>query len=363
MNSLLDRLTISRIMSVFSFAIVIAIVINGWFLAYSAKHLARDEIELGLQDQVTAAAATIDEIILRSNYKRDVAELEIFRFMDSFRWGSDDTGYLSINDTQSNTQVYNPYKPSLNGTTTFHANLSSGETFELAIKRVARTQRPELVHYFFNDPATGEVEEKTTYIVPLVQRGWVLSSSIYVSKADHAFELVLKQLIIGVVLLIFFIALLITLITRYFSRKVGWIQNGLKQKFDESALTCDAVNEIAQIEHGIGVLFSSFNRIIKVLGDSSSCIAGAAATQQILSKNAMLGMDYQKKEMGEFATAMNEMVATVAEVANNSTSAADEIYRVKNLAISGEASMKKTADSITDLSSELAVSGSVIELL
>ncbi len=363
MDKILDRFTIAKIMSLFSLIILTLILINGWFLANSGQHQVREEITLGLQEQVDAAAATIDDILVRNNFDLTLAKPEIIQFMNSFRWGTGGSGYLFINDTGTNTQVHHAYKSELDGKPTFYASLQEGGTFEQATQRVARTNHPEVVHYVFDNPQTGQPEEKATYIVPLKQRGWVVSSGVYVTRAEHAFEYVLKQVFLGISALIGCVAVLIVLISRYFSHKVGWIQSGLRQKFEERTLKTDAVNEIAQVQHGVKVLFSTFNRVLSVLGDSSSRVAGAAAEQQILSKNAMIGMDRQKKEIEDFATAMNEMVATVSEVANNSTTAANEISRVRDLAMGGESSMRHTADSITGLSCELTVSGNVIEQL
>ncbi|WED20780.1 methyl-accepting chemotaxis protein [Vibrio sp. JC009] len=341
---------------------MLLIIVNGWFIASSAQQQVREEIELGLRDQVDAAAAAIDEIIIRSDHNITKAKPQIVDFMNSFRWDGG-SGYLFINETLSNTQVHHVVKPELNGQPTVAITLLSGGTLEQTMQEVVRAQQARMVHYEFNNPATGKVEEKATYIAPLKQRNWVLSSGVYVSRAEHAFMQVLKQVIMGILALIVCVIFLIIIISRFFKNKIGWIQRGLESKFGDSVADTENTNEIAQLETGVNVLFTTFNRVINVLGDSTSRVAAAAAQQQIMSKSATSGMSDQKREIEEFATAMNEMAATVSEVANNSNTAADEISRVKELAQGGESSMQKTAGSITNLSSELAVSGNVIEQL
>lgn len=132
---------------------------------------------------------------------------------------------------------------------------------------------------------------------------------------------------------------------------------------DKFADSNTSTNEIIRLNTGFTSLFSSFERLITLVGSSSSQIAAAAANQQMVVSKAAEGVHTQKEEITNFASAMNEMVTTVQDVANNSSLVASEVDSVRAMAIDGSSKMQSTAASIRKLSDELSQSSQTIKLL
>ena len=120
----------------------------------------------------------------------------------------------------------------------------------------------------------------------------------------------------------------------------------------------------------LGELTDSMNELSNKLGNviqqvhSSTAILSTAAVQ--LSGTALLtdeGMAKQQLEVEQVATAMNEMTATVQEVAQNANEAAASTSHADKETASGSALMKQNSDSIHRLAQRIEQATSTINKL
>ena len=122
-------------------------------------------------------------------------------------------------------------------------------------------------------------------------------------------------------------------------------------------------SELYKLNSGFTTLFNSFDKLLLLVGDSSSQIAAGAAEQQLVVSQASEKVIHQQREITEFATAMNEMSSTIQDVAGNTSVVASQVEDVRELANIGSQRMQDTATLIRGLSEELLNSSEVIGLL
>lgn len=122
-------------------------------------------------------------------------------------------------------------------------------------------------------------------------------------------------------------------------------------------------DEIGQMGTSINNMLNAFQSLVqKIL---TSTVNLAAATEELSSVSATTkdGIYRQRSETEQLATAMHEMVATVAEVARSTAEAANAAEETDIQAQAGKASIEKTSRELKTLDDKLVASSSVIEQL
>lgn len=124
-----------------------------------------------------------------------------------------------------------------------------------------------------------------------------------------------------------------------------------------------ADDELGELTDAMNSLSNKLGNVIQMI-HSSTAILSSAATQ--LSGTAKLtdeGVANQQRELEQVATAMNEMSATVQEVAQNANVAAASTAEADNETNSGSALMKQNRDSIHRLAQRIEEATTTINQL
>lgn len=125
----------------------------------------------------------------------------------------------------------------------------------------------------------------------------------------------------------------------------------------------DRDDEIGDMARSVNIMLEAFQKLVqKIL---ASTVNLAAATEQLSSVSATTreGIYKQRSETEQVATAMHEMVATVAEIARNTSEAAASAEVTDQQAQSGKASIEKTSRALSQLDETMMASSNVIEQL
>ncbi|MTW19844.1 methyl-accepting chemotaxis protein [Allochromatium palmeri] len=122
-------------------------------------------------------------------------------------------------------------------------------------------------------------------------------------------------------------------------------------------------NETAEIQQAIKMLQSRLATVMGHIQESATGVAEAAA-QLAQATNSTHGlMEQQHQETDMVATAMNEMSATVAEVANNTTAAADAAHQASHKAREGRMVVRHSVEGIRELASGVGEAAQTITQL
>ncbi|WXL28007.1 methyl-accepting chemotaxis protein [Ectopseudomonas mendocina] len=122
-------------------------------------------------------------------------------------------------------------------------------------------------------------------------------------------------------------------------------------------------DELGTIADAFNTMASHFQRTIRELAQAVEQLAAAAEQTAQISRQTSDGINRQQMETDQVATAMNEMSATVQDVAGNAANAAHAAEEADNQTESGKQVVQQTIISIDSLATEVVHAAEVIHEL
>ncbi|MGQ9831399.1 MAG: methyl-accepting chemotaxis protein [Thermochromatium sp.] len=116
-----------------------------------------------------------------------------------------------------------------------------------------------------------------------------------------------------------------------------------------SVIQVQGNNETAQVLQAVKMLQSRLATVMGHIQEAAAGVASAAAQLAQASNSTHSLMERQHQETDMVATAMNEMSATVAEVARNTAAAADAAHQASHKAREGRMVVRHSVDGIREL--------------
>lgn len=182
-------------------------------------------------------------------------------------------------------------------------------------------------------------------------------------KAEHDEKEAIKwQIIITI------ISLLITLPLSYLI--VSGILRGLTKAINladsiasndlSHEVTFVRTDELGQLLTSLVNMQNNLRGVVSHMNDSSSQLAAASEELAVVTQDTNQALQQQTTEIQLVATAMNEMTATVQEVANNATSTSSASNQASAESAEGSQIVQHTINSIRQLSSDVENAADVI---
>ncbi|MBI9110873.1 methyl-accepting chemotaxis protein [Maridesulfovibrio ferrireducens] len=317
--------------------------------------------------------------------------------------------YFWVNDSGPK-MIMHPMKPALNGKDISGiADAKGKKLFVEMVKTVQQNNGAGYVYYWWNKPGTGKDAPKLSYVKLFEPWGWIIGMGVYVDNIDAS---VLKQkgqfddtihsieqnsalsallfIIIATVICIYLIRKgLNKPLNRLvdFSSKVagGDLESSLKGKFSgEMGILKDSLEQmITSLKTKIGEanLLSEQSKeetlkaheakaeaeVAKVAAESAKAegmleaadmleglvndLSSASEELSAQVEEVTHGTDTQQQRISETAVAMEEMNATVLEVARNASEAAESADQTRQNAESGSAIVDNSVNSILAVNS------------
>lgn len=122
-------------------------------------------------------------------------------------------------------------------------------------------------------------------------------------------------------------------------------------------------DEVGTMSLSFNKMLEKFEALVQQITNSSVQLATASEEVSSVAQESTNGIMQQRSETDMVATAMNEMTATVQEVASSAESAAGAAHSANNEALSGSEIVKSTAKAIAQLASDVASASTVIQQL
>jgi methyl-accepting chemotaxis protein len=132
----------------------------------------------------------------------------------------------------------------------------------------------------------------------------------------------------------------------------------LSKRYDESR-----TDELGVLGKAINIWIESSQLLIAKLSDTQQRTANVVTEVDSLSEQTSLGLTRQQAETEQVATAMNEMTATVQEVARNASSAAEAARHADQDAKNGNDVVMQTIHALDGLSREVEHASEVMSKL
>ncbi len=113
-------------------------------------------------------------------------------------------------------------------------------------------------------------------------------------------------------------------------------------------------DELGQLQQTIGDMTRNLRKLISGIGDSARQIASAATQLSSVTEQTRAGINNQKDETDQVATAMNEMLATAQEVARHAEEASKAATEADEQATAGDKVVGQAVEQIGHLAHEMA---------
>jgi len=128
-------------------------------------------------------------------------------------------------------------------------------------------------------------------------------------------------------------------------------------------LDASGKDEFAQLARSFNTFTAKLREVIIELTSAIDELASAAAQGAATAEQSRKGMLLEQSETEQVATAMNEMVATVQEVARNASSAAVAAQQVQQAASEGDRVAHSTGKTINTLADEVQTAAAAVKKL
>jgi methyl-accepting chemotaxis protein len=346
---------------------VLMVVLSLWFSRVLHQNLF-DEKMGGVGTALTTAANILDHYerqvqagqISLAEAKRQAAEvIGTIRYLgDNYLWI---TGLDYI-------MVMHPTAPELNARNVFDFKDAQGRLFVRDIVGGAQSHGSTVVEYAFPRPGSDKPESKISEAKLFAPWGWVLVSGIHPQDVRDVVNraLIGPAIAAGValaaigVLAWFFAGSIIRPLTDT-ARALAAATRGTTDL--SLRLPVEGDDELSGMSKNFNHLMQAAHQITCSMADASNLISATSGTLETITLHAQQGMHSQHSETDSLATAMSEMVATVQEVAHNTSTAATATQHAEQQAANGREVVQATISSIQTLSHALTDSAAVVEQL
>lgn len=190
-------------------------------------------------------------------------------------------------------------------------------------------------------------------------------------KSEQSVKSHIKFVDISAYALFFSVLVIAFIVTLYISRSILYGINQLRNTMNDIAesknlsIRCwsDSNDEIGEMAGVFNVMVASFKNLIIQVNQSANMVNDASLflSDNIQSSNQGVNLQIQQTDL--VATAVTQMVATVDEIANNTTEAANKAQTTHYNAEKGKSGVDTTIIHIEQLSAKLLASESVVNEL
>ncbi len=275
--------------------------------------------------------------------------------------------YLWINDSHPR-MVMHPIDPDLEGQTLRTYEDSEGKRFFVPFTEQVVQHGSGEIRYQWPRPGETDPEEKLSggqYFEPW---DWVVASGIYVADInDEVAGEVTSQVAIGIVL-----SGLLLMIGGVVARSITQPLERTAQVIDEIAeppvalstrLEVEGRDELTRMARSMNNLMEVLQQPVSRVQQASTQLRDAAEAMSEDTDQLKEGVHHQQNETEQLATAMNEMVATVQEVARNASTAADSARQADQETGNGQEVVSRTRNAIEAMANELQHTRGAVERL
>ncbi|MGO1500354.1 MAG: methyl-accepting chemotaxis protein [Marinobacter sp.] len=120
-------------------------------------------------------------------------------------------------------------------------------------------------------------------------------------------------------------------------------------------------DEIGRLMAALATMVSGLRELVRSIESGATNIAASAEELSTVTSQTSDGINRQKQETDQAAAAMNEMTATVADIARNAEQAFTIASEAANQAAKGEHEVRETVSQVNSLSQEVSQSMEIIQ--
>ena len=355
--------------------IILAVLGLAGMLIITAESLIQTNYVLvSEKQQKTKNLVEVAHSIIESNYEafktgkitEDEAKQTAIKAVMSIRYDKDN--YFWINDEKA-VMIAHAVKPALNGKDLSKLADPNGKLlFTEFVKLVKRTPEGGVVDYLWDKPGSDKPVEKISYVKGFTPWGWVIGTGIYVDDIKSTMWNTVNELLISAVFVTALIIILSYLIAQSVIKPIKITTQALANLAQSEGdltqrLAVNGKDEIAHLSQSFNQFMMKVHGIISQVQDSAIAVKSASMQLSSLSTKSLKSNEQQNAETAQIATASNEMLSTINEIANSAVTAADLAEEASSSAENSKDIVNKSVQSVQKLSIEINGASTVISEL
>ncbi|MEM5733746.1 methyl-accepting chemotaxis protein [Shewanella algae] len=293
------------------------------------------------------------------------AQQESAALIGQMRYGRE--GYFILLSDQGKIIAHGA-EPSLVGQAIAGYRIKDGSNPLAQLQQQAKANGTGKLSYEIRNPASGNSEEKLTESRYDKDWGWTLLTGTYISDVNATMKSVsidylIIMMLISAPIFIFFLVLNQS-ITAPLKTAIAAMEDIAQGEGDLSKrLEGQGRDEVAALARAFNSFVEKIGRTVSELQPLGASLSEDAEHLTVAVKESNHSADNIHRETASVATAVNQMLATTQEMANNTQQAADAASSVKQQALSGKETMDATLANCQELVRELQAAENLTETL
>jgi len=334
--------------------VLLCTLLGNLYSAFSTRDAIRESIDAGLIAQVSG----VHQLLQQQLSKDPVHFLQTSReLLTGLRWGEQNSGYFFLADRQGRLLIYPPKAAKEGNFLDPVQVIETNEEVSQAFARIGRGDEATLIHYPYIKPGSTTKTIKAAYVAPIGD--YLLISGVYMDAADTAFT----QYLINSSLVLIATLLVMVLVIAIISRAIN---SQVRQSLNELRLISN--RNLSHTIYGMGRdEFADINRELEhtrrnlcelLSGQRDTSVTLSAASAQINHGMHQVGtaVQDQRERLDALAAAMEEMSATIRDVALNAQQSAQDSNETDRMVHRGVTQLAHCIDSIRQLFTNLGTS-------
>jgi methyl-accepting chemotaxis protein len=292
------------------------------------------------------------------------AQQQAIKLLKTLRY--DDKNYFWINDYHP-TMVMHPYKPELDGKDLSNNADPNGKKLFVAFVNKVKSDGEGFVDYLWPKPGFDKPVSKISYVKGYKKWQWIIGSGIYLDDINTIYWREAKTnlflLIVLSVALFGASYLIIKGITNPLNKLRSVMNNVEAEGNLEVRTNIEQKDEIGQMAHAFDNMLGTFRNTIKDFISIIGNLNNSSSTLTNVANQTAQDVNDQQIRTEQIATAINEMSATVHEVAGSAETASTAASNAFTAAQEGNGIVVSTIDAINSLANEVISASDVIAKL
>ena len=128
-------------------------------------------------------------------------------------------------------------------------------------------------------------------------------------------------------------------------------------------ISSNGTDEIGRLLSALSVMRNNLYNMVSEMNDSSTQLAAASEELAAVSEQTNQNIHNQQSEVEQAATAINEMTATIQEVAQNASNTSEAAASANSSTVEGQHVVQQTVSSINDLARDIEGASEVVHEL
>lgn len=348
----LKNLSIKLKLQLLVFCCAALILTIGLFNLFVQKEQQLNEREEKLQHQVETALSLVKHFQNHQDISESEAKALALSALGDLRY--EGSNYFWITDSNNNL-VLHPLRPNNVGNDMSQVQDGAGKYHWQEMSQIARTKQSGFLDYTWKSPE-GELLDKISYVSYIENWDWIVGSGLFVSDIESAFLTnILKQSLTTLIAVsLLFVASFF--ISNSVIRPIDVLLKNLK-----TIAEGDLTRNIKQHRGDeIGQLSVELDQMQSTIRDTLLTAKTTANKAGLLSSNIASSSEEtahsiasQNKQLEHLSVAMNEMSATINDVATNAETSAEMTGHATQQAQIGSKSMQSTVCDVSSISASI----------